>query len=402
MSLKVRQGIWDVLSNLALTSKQAVMDIFKSPILNMGDSKSLFFQELFLLYNEKLTSDDVRLSLMPYMVYLVRALYGYETYKVPTAFCVGIWPFLQKVVQDIQPVSRDEMSPDVICLCANLYKAIFTLIMTQNEHDTLQMSRMIIGTDTDSMLTRMLAMMRVTVVGVQLFIVKIIGYIMFIEIGEGYMQKMMTRTGWDKKMVELADHNDFEIRQRALLFLGNFVSDGTPYVLQLIEYGVIGSVINKLNRERYNIVKYRALYVFLKMFTACDADRRQCPNERIQKLAEGIMRTLVVEKSMFNYVLPFITQAGNDVCIIKDALRILETALLWDKKLVISQINDTGERALQELMNQINHNKGDKDTALFELACRVDDLVTDHDMDLETSNYFEGTNLFQEGQGFSF
>lgn len=395
MSQKVRQRVWDVLSNLALTSQHAVADIMRSPIIDMGNPKSLFFQELFLLYDANLTNNDTRIGLVPYMVYLSLALSRWEAVKPPVKFCVGIWPFLQRMVLDIQPIHRQEMSPDMLYLCANLYNTIFAIMMTQNEYDKdngeHQLIRMIMKTDTPSMLVRMREMMSVTTKQVQLFIVKIVGYMMYLEIGEGYMQKMMTQTGWTKLMVQFADNVDQNVRERALLFLGNFASDGTPYVLLLHDLGVISCAINKIKRDRYESVKARALFLFLKMFTACDADRRQCTG-RIQTQAEGFMRTLIVEKSMFNYVLPFLIQPGAGKDLIRDALYILDTALRWNKQLVISQINDAGEDALHILLDRLNCSKGSNDTEIFDLACAVDDLLQNNTTTMGTN--FEGNEFF--------
>lgn len=390
MSVEVRKHLWDLVSNLVLTSKEARNDVLKSPIVDNGNPKAPFFQELFLLYDEKHTNDAVRCEIVPQMIYTIAAILQNTEIDTPHLFCFGLWPFLQRMIQDHQ--TRDFSTAEY------LYNSVYLILRIQYRRDvrdnTCEMARMILASDMNSMLVRMKELFRKTTnQNIKICLVQICTYISGIPIGEGTLQKLFAATGWATLMVECTDNINQNIRESSFLFLGNFMSDGTPYVRGMMEHGVVSSIINKLQRERYEQVRYNALYAFMLMFKACDEDRRTMDG-KMREAAEGVMRTLVVEKTMFNYIIPYITREGSSTETILYALDMLKTGLQWNRELVLDMIQNVGEDALNVLMNKLNNSKGAQDTRLYDLACQVDDLLSnDTRMDLD-EGYFKGAEGF--------
>jgi hypothetical protein len=403
---RLRYLLWDVLSNLAISCDAAQQDILESPLVNMHGncSQSPFFQELMRIFTQ--CPDEERFEIGLQIMYTVSAFLHGNGKKIPVTplFCFGIWPYLLKFAQDLQPIRPQDMTPKTKKMVEQVYLCIDTLIRFQQKHDitndTEKTLEMIVAGEITPLLQRMMHMYRLNVASWNKSFIRIMQALSGIPLGEGYIQKRLTASGWFHIVVQSCHSHDAEVRALSLQTLGNYMSDGVPYVEQCLPQdnttlNVLETLQLLLRTERNEMVIKPAIFAFMTMFKVSHLTYQQAMGER-GEYAQRLMRTIVKDRNMFRYILPLITRPGCDLRIIKDVLIVLCDALEWDAELVQSVIHDLGDAVVTELLDRVNHSKGlCHDTELFDLACRADDLLNNKMIE-EDGDYFAGTNFFQQ------
>ena len=95
------------------------------------------------------------------------------------------------------------------------------------------------------------------------------------------------------------------------------------------------------------------------------------------------MHSLIVQHHIFKYMIPFIGLM-HDHQIVCDVLRVLVTALKWNKGITIEALEMMGtDGRLQMLFSEIENAKGSENTEIYTLAVMVDDIMNDREPEAE-------------------
>jgi hypothetical protein len=382
--------LWEVVLNIvivcpktaeALSSRDIVL---ASPLMGFAQDKPIELGKPHDSMNSGFTRDlravfsdgypkSYKAVMIPQFMSVICGIYEMDDIDLPPwSFTVSVWPFVIAAFMDVQVKQYEEMD-NLEKLCVSNVLAIVWMIFYGLKDDGKRSVFLFNLAKPPLMMQKLQQLFKHVTMVDQKRIIRTFVLISAFPCGRNVLQTVMQDTGCVPLMLWCTQSNQDVIREHAYLWVGNYMADGVTYVDELLNKGLLDSLIPSVRRESQRVIQRNAVYALMTMFNACDED---CRDLQTADMANGIMHRLVVKQGIFRYLAPFISLDTKDPELTTDVLVVVAHALKWNRKVALEAIEnvDTPDR-VTALLDQIHKLKGHQLTVLYNAAVTVDDLL---------------------------
>lgn len=362
MPINWHAALWDVVSNLAISSHVAQQMIVEHPVMGPNMAVAAF----------RWANEHHHGQLQRALVYVMRTLVTEDSLFMPSVdfLCSTFVPLLEYVMNEVQADNWRHM--DASCLITLRYATDALRIHIRRIPHPQKEERLCPILDRvgiEYIMAHLCAVCEAQNGDRQASLVALLGEFSVFRLPGNQYHWAAYRKGVFRLLVQTTTRpGDESVRAKAFRALGNYVADDFGFVGPLIEAGIMSAMLMALRREKRS-VREQALYVLANLFIMCDDTRRN--NMHLSKQAEEVMQTLIDRERILNFVCPFIDPLTPDPT--RDAIDILQVALEWDAAFIMQTIaGEEAEDRIHQLMPTI---KGQAQTWLFNKIVRIEELM---------------------------
>lgn len=383
---KTHGMLWETVVNIIITCPEARDAVLESSLMGYSQNakmptESAFTRELRHFFGDEdgvsPACDADRAYFIPLLLAVICAVFETNMNILPPMpFILTSWNYVRQAMYSMQLVPYQEMSELAQLQFSSITAVIFIILQglkggKQGEEDSVRL----IGFAGQTMFMQTLARMyQFATIGNQVRIVRIFVLISALPMSDGVFQKAMEKADCIKLMMLSVQSNNPELRKFAYFWVGNYMADGAIYVQQLLQAGIMETLIPAIRRDTADI-RRPAIYALLTMFSACDEDRRN--NMGMSKVADGIMHTLVRQHGIFRWIVPFISGHGvGEESTVADILDVIARALQWNKAIALDALEKSDALGrIDVVLADVSKLKGSQSTIVYNAAVRVDNLI---------------------------
>jgi hypothetical protein len=355
-------ALWDVVSNLAISSDVAQRTIAEHPVMGPTMAVAAF----------RWANEHHHGIIQRALVYVMRTLVTEDSIFTPSVdfLCSTFVPLLEYLMNEVQADNWRHM--DAPSLATLRYAAdalrIYIRRIPHPEKEA-RLCPILNHVGIERIMAHLCAVCEAQNGDRQAALVSLLGEFSIFRLPENQYHWAAYRKGVFRLLVQSATRpGDESVRAKAFRALGNYVADDFGFVGPLIEAGIMPAMLMALRREKRS-VREQALYMLANLFVMCDDTRRH--NMQMAEQAVAIMRTLIERERILNFVCPFIDPLTPDPT--RDAVDILQVALEWDAAFVMQTI--AGEEAEDRIHQLLPTVKGQAQTWLFNKIMRIEELM---------------------------
>lgn len=358
--------LWEMVLNIILVCPEGKNEVLDSVLFFKGH---LFNQTLHLAYKSK---NHFIIATLLTVAYAVADMDNWD-------FKLQIWPFVIHILREITPTPYHGMN-DIVRITLHRCISITLVFFRTAEAIEAQGVKLMSVAEPNVFLTVLEAHYRACGDSyLQVKILQIIALLTALPSDNYALQKWMNESGWVTSLMKALDTTVPEIRRFAFICVGNYMTDGVIFVREMIARHILDVLIPAITRDVAPIRK-QAVYAFMTMFDACNQDRS---NMKFAKEADLTMRLLVLQYNIFKYITPFIGLM-NDHQVVCDVLRVIATALKWNKDITMKALELTStDGRIDMLFSEIERVKGSENSEVYQMALMVDDLMNDREPEAE-------------------
>jgi hypothetical protein len=354
----IRPVFWDILMNILLTGgKQACEVLFRSPFYGRG---------IFHKVAPQVPA--------PRFLSVVGAIFEADPLEPPLALIEFVWPnvmhTLINVIQPQQWIHMDETQRILVNSVTNIIECIFYGLGLIHRAD---LSKALVLKQPVDLVRKLRDIIRTcNSLGLVARVFEIMVRISALVIDDHRLHHIMREAGCVNDMMQGAAHTDAAIRLWSLLWIGNYMADGTPFVRDMLQAGVMPVLCEAMERAPLEI-KSKAIYALMNALAACDYDlHAEASGGELRGLADQTLHSLVFGHKIYPRLCEHLGLPGLDALSV-DVLRCLRTGLSWNRQRVLDSLRayHIHER-IEDMVAQL---KASNTTALYELAVEVDDLI---------------------------
>ncbi len=403
VDIDLRRQAWDIIYNIIVSvfGHEARDTVLADPLFAFpyGDSgnghNSMFTRELQACRDE---------ALVPTMAGILSACYEHGRALPPWLFILNTWQFLVKILFAIQPIPYDQMDAPAFATVNYITGSILSLFrkMAEPRDNALFLLKQV---DLTAFMRKLGQLCEVGNLAIQRRIVETLVEISELKLGQGVFQKAAKESRCTSICFHAINSRDEIMRWRGFLLVGNYMSDGLEYVMDMMDGGVTPIIIARA-RDDTIAPRRTAIFALMSMFLTCNFERENMTN---RKTAEGVMRTLLHKFEMFRWICPLLGLPGQEKMTV-DILNVISTSLEWDHELTLEALAlGDGEHKVSDTLNRaVNELRGERSNAVFQAASKVEALLNDKEggggggMDMEIDVPVGYVNGVYYGSGFSF
>lgn len=363
MPLDWHAALWDVVSNLAISSSEAQKAILEHPVMGAPMVGAAF----------QWANTHHHTLLQQALIHAMRCLVTEDSAYTPSLvfLTTTLVPLLSYLMNDVQAENWRHMDGKALATLRYLADAIRIYIrrIPHPAKEEVICPLIVAAGGIERIMSHLCSVCEAQNGDRQAALVSLLGEFSIFRIPQNPYHWAAYRTGVFRILVQSSTRpGDESVRAKAFRALGNYVADDFGFVGPLIEAGIMPAMLIALRRERRS-VQEQALYLLANMFVMCD-DTRRNDMERASQ-AELTMKTLLERERILNWICPFIDATRPDPT--RDALDILQVALEWNAPFVMQTIaGEEAEDRIQQLMPTL---KGQAQTWLFNKIVRIETLM---------------------------
>lgn len=362
MPLDWHAALWDVVSNLAISSAEAQRIITEHPLMSPPMVGAAF----------QWANTHHHTLLQHALIHVMRCLVTEDSIFTPSFefLCTTFVPLLAYLMNEVQPENWRHMDNGSLATLRYVTDAIRIYIRRIPHPKKEELLCPILNqVGIERIMSHLCAICEAQNGDRQAALVSLLGEFSIFRIPQNPYHWAAYRTGVFRILVQSATRpGDESVRAKSFRALGNYVADDFGFVGPLIEAGLMSAMLVALRRERRS-VQEQALYLLANLFIMCDDTRRHDMARGGQ--AELTMKTLLERERILNWICQFIDPTRPDPT--RDALDILQVGLEWNAPFVMQTIaGQEAEDRIHQLMPTL---KGQAQTWLFNKIVRIETLM---------------------------
>lgn len=362
MPLNWHAALWDVVSNLAISSDVAQRTIAEHPVMGPTMAVAAF----------RWANEHHHGAIQRALVYVMRTLVTEDSIFTPSVdfLCSTFVPLLEYLMNEVQADNWRHMDAPSLATLRYAADALRVYIRRiPHPEKEARLCPILNQVGIERIMAHLCAVCEAQNGDRQAALVALLGEFSIFRLPENQYHWAAYRKGVFRLLVQSATRpGDESVRAKAFRALGNYVADDFGFVGPLIEAGIMPAMLMALRREKRS-VRDQALYMLANLFVMCDDTRRH--NMQMAEQATAVMRTLIERERILNFVCPFIDPLTPDPT--RDAVDILQVALEWDAAFVMQTI--AGEEAEDRIHQLLPTVKGQAQTWLFNKIMRIEELM---------------------------
>jgi hypothetical protein len=363
MPLDWHAALWDVVSNLAISSAEAQRAIVSHPVMSAPMVGAVF----------QWANANHHTLLQQALVHVMRCLVTEDSLFTPPIEFLKITfiPLLAYMMNEVQPENwrhMDNGALNTLAYVADALRIYMRRIPHPQKEEVLCPIFNQIGIE--RIMSHLCAVCEAQNGNRQAALVSLLGEFSTFRLPENPYHWAAYKVGVFRILVSSSQRpGDESVRAKAFRALGNYVADDFGFIGPLIEAGIMPAMFMAFRREKRS-VQEQALYLLANMFVMCDDTRRH--NMKFSGQAEVTMKTLLERERILQFICPYIDPTRPDPT--RDALDILLVALEWNAPAAMRTMA-SGEEAGDRLHQLIPTIKGQAQTWLFNKIVRIEELM---------------------------
>lgn len=379
MPLYWHAALWDLLSNLALSSHEAQRLISEHVVMSPAMVGAAF----------QWANANHHTLIQQAIVYVMRCIVTEDSLYTPSVdfLCATFVPMLAYLMNEVQAENWRHMDANSLATLGYLANALRIYIRrTPHPDKENRLCPILNHVGIENIFRHLCAICEGQNGNRYASLVELLGEFSSFRIPEHPYHWAAYRTGVFRILVASATRpGDESVRAKAFRALGNYVADDFGFVGPLIEAGMMPAMLVALRRDK-SVVQEQALYMLANLFVMCDDTR--CNRMDLSSQAEVTMKVLVERERILDLISPFIDPLRPEAA--ENALDILLVALEWNAALIMQSVaGEEGEDRIHQLMPLL---KGGASTKLYNKIVRIESLM---DTGYSKAAFEEETNVVE-------
>lgn len=366
---------YDVLANCLIACNGFVSDIMQCPLLCFYTDETVYnAAEAAASPMMRALVENTNVPNMQFFVHIMLESMIVSNYTVPWHFMLGVWPSLIRTMHwSLNAGTMDALDVEQRIAISSAIGTVMYIIRILNRSDRERILELLKITGLNEFFNQVSQWMQRADRRTAGYLCDICKELSELPMEDYAIQKSMAQTHCTSAMIRNLNHSVKSIRANAFVWLGNYMIGNFECVVEMLQpsspgCNVLNDILQKIKRDVHD-VRCTAVYALMSIFITCDETRRADMSKR--DFAEGIMRTLVVVNKMFTWLGDFLDVAGDPTMMV-DILRVISSALKWNKTQVLQELEDYG--VMDRVALLVHH----KDPVVYAHTSEIMELVDNH------------------------